>query len=69
VSWDGFLGNAVLGTIILGMGGVPFECIFLGKNFKDFLFLCPAALHTVANISMRNFPISLIFLVSGILFF
>jgi hypothetical protein len=32
-------------------------------------FLCPAALHTIANISMRIFPISLSFLVSGILFF
>jgi hypothetical protein len=31
--------------------------------------LCPAALHTIANISMRIFPISLSFLVSGILFF
>jgi hypothetical protein len=27
-----------------------------------FIILCPAALHTVANISMRIFPISLIFL-------
>jgi hypothetical protein len=33
------------------------------------IYLCPAALHTVVNISMHIFSISLIFLVSGILFF
>jgi hypothetical protein len=36
---------------------------------KSLFFLCPAELHTNANISMRIFPISLSFLVSGILFF
>jgi hypothetical protein len=40
---------------------------FLKYGMKQ--LVCPTALHTVANISMRNFPISLIFLVSGILFF
>jgi hypothetical protein len=33
----------------------------------EFSFLCSAALHTIANISMHIFSISLIFLVSGIL--
>jgi hypothetical protein len=36
------------------------DCVVLG-------FLYPAALHTVTNISMHIFSISLIFLVSGIL--
>jgi hypothetical protein len=35
---------------------------------NHFNILCPAALHTIAHISMLIFPISLIFLVSGILF-
>jgi hypothetical protein len=37
------------------------------SRYMEILFLCPAALHTIANISIHIFSISLIFLVSGIL--
>jgi hypothetical protein len=43
--------------------------IWYNPNSVLMFFLCPAELHTIANISMRIFPISLSFLVSGILFF
>jgi hypothetical protein len=48
-----------------------YSCPFIifSAKYCTVYFLCPAALHSVANISMHIFSISLIFLVSGILFF
>jgi hypothetical protein len=69
IDWRTPPGRGGAARIVFLLGHVDSE----GERTAAFalllLFLCPAALHTVANISMRIFPISLIFLVSGILFF
>jgi hypothetical protein len=75
----GYPDNPKAGYRISGKGRIPdirpdtwLDNYIIGKISNKYLktaliILCPAALHTIANISMHISSISLIFLVSGIL--